>query len=383
MFFSSVTLRVDVTAIAANYRLLHGLGGNACSVACPVIKADAYGHGLERTALALHEQGAGIMAVGNVEEAVRLRATPGLPESVRIIVLLGPQDVDEVQAVWRHKFLPFVYRFDQLRMLQDSAAPGATKPLPIACKFDTGMARLGFVESELDALFDVLAKTPALRPEFVVSHLAAADEPQNREFTLEQGRRFEGVVQRFRRGFPEAKACLANSAGLMAYPELRWDMQRPGLALYGANPFAGTEWEDKGHGLTPAMQAWAPIVQVHELRRGTPISYGATYTADEDKTVAIVAAGYSDFYSRHLSSRDGRGAAMLIHGRRAPVLGRVCMQLTAVDVTRIPEARAGDEAWLLGGGGAEAIRPEELARWQGSIPYDVFTSLGRNTRVYS
>jgi alanine racemase len=171
---------------------------------------------------------------------------------------------------------------------------------------------------------------------------------------------------------------LVNSAGILAYPELHFDGQRPGISLYGSNPFWGTRWEAKGQSLLPAMEVMAPILSVHDLAKGQTISYGRTFTAPRDMQVAIVACGYADNYSRSLSNKGW----MLVHGKRAPVIGRVCMQLTAIDITHIPQTRPGDQAYVLGGQGKERILPEELARWWGTITYEVFCLLGQNPREY-
>jgi alanine racemase len=174
------------------------------------------------------------------------------------------------------------------------------------------------------------------------------------------------------------EATLANSAAIVAYPELRLDMQRPGIALYGADPFWGTAAQGRGPALEPAMEVLTRVYQVHDLRQGETISYGRTFTAGRDMRVAIIGAGYADAWSRGLSNRG----LVLLHGLRAPVVGRVCMQMTAVDVTDVPQARAGDRVWLLGGPGENSIRSEELAQWWGTISYEVLCLLGLNRREY-
>lgn len=366
--YNLLRVGVDLRAIADNFRLLRSKGTRLI----PVIKANAYGHGLVAVARALESCGADFFAVGTVEEAARL--CPSV--SGTVLALLGPQRREDYQTVVEQGVLPLVSRMDQLAQLQEQAASKDTR-LPVALKFDTGMARLGFAPQESPKILAALRRYDRLTPQWLISHLATADDPDQAAFVREQAERFQRVHAAFSLAGHAPLSSLVNSAGLLAFPDLAWDGQRPGIALYGANPFHGTRLEHLGRGLRPAMEVSAPVVAVHPLRKGASISYGRTYVADQDKTVAIVAAGYADNYSRGLSNKG----CMLVHGRRAPILGRVCMQLTAVDVTDIPGVVPGDPVFLLGGVGNQRILPEELAAWWGTIPYEVFCLLGMNRRV--
>lgn len=383
MIHSQALVHVHLGAIAENYRRLSRLG----SKMLPVIKADAYGHGLAPVARTLLEAGADQFAVGTVDEAVALRdalaADPSheLPR-FHIVSLLGPLDAAEARTCREEGILPFVFREEQLAALHEAGKAGE-EPMPVALKFDTGMARLGFTEQGLPELLDRLTALPGLRPVMVASHLAASDDPSKAEFTREQNARFSRILNAVRERGHETLGCLANSAGILAWPNLHYDVQRPGLALYGLNPLIGTAWADRGSLLWPAMEITVPVIQTHELKAGQSISYGRLYTAPEDKRVAIVAAGYADFYSRSLSSADGKGPAMVLRGKRAPVLGRVCMQLTAVDVSSIPDVVPGDRAYLLGGPAPARVTADELAGWQGTISYEIVTAMGMNERRYS
>lgn len=363
-------VRIDSEAICHNFALLNAKGGRAIAV----IKSDAYGHGLETVAAALAGGGCRRMAVGTVEEAVRLRSL-GLPGEV--YALLGPQDREDDLACLEHGITPFIAHSGQLERL---AASVGSALMPLCLKFDTGMRRLGFRESELPQLMQALKRAPQLAVTMVASHLATADTPEEEAFVRRQGQEFTAICEALARDLPPFERCLANSAAILAFPELHLDAQRPGIAMYGANPFHATDWEDMGQGLKPAMQVTAPILQVRDLAPGDSLSYGRTYRAQNPMRIAIVAAGYADAYSRGLSSSTGQGAAMLVHGTRAPVLGRVCMQMTAVDVTQIPQVSAGDRVHLLGGEGPNAIKAEELADWWGTISYEVFCLLGLNQR---
>lgn len=375
ILFNKLEVRVRLAAIRANYRLLCSHGSRVIGV----IKADAYGHGLCEVATALSQEGCDTFAIGTVEEGAALRLhlrSQGI--NARIISLLGPLDAEDFALLWEHDIIPFVGTFRQLETLAGQAAR-AGKGINISLKFDTGMARLGFCAEDLPRLVDRLREAPLVRPIMASSHLATADDPESVSFVLGQAERFEAIVCALAQAGFQVEANLANSAGILAHQKLHHQSQRGGIALYGANPFAGTAWEHLGRGLAPAMEVRAKIVAVHPLKKGQCISYGCTYTAERNMRVAIVAAGYADAYSRGLT---GRGAQMLVSGRRVSQIGRVCMQLCAADVTDVPEVRAGDWAVLLGGSGPLAISAEELASWWGTISYEVFCLLGMNRRVY-
>jgi alanine racemase len=375
ILYNKIEVRIRLSAIRSNYRRLCALGSRVFAV----IKADAYGHGLFEVARALSQEGCDTFAIGSVEEGAALRRflrEEGI--SGRIVSLLGPVDSEDYAPLWEHEIIPFVGGFRQLESLARHAAR-LGKVLPISVKVDTGMARLGFVETDMPRLIERLREAPLVRPVMVSSHLATADDPEAVEKVMEQAKRFDAMAGALRQAGYTVEANLANTAGILAHKQLRHDAQRGGIALYGANPFAGTAWEHLGGGLSPAMEARTKIVSVHPLKKGQTISYGGTYTAERDMTVAIVAAGYADAYSRGLS---GRGAQMLIGGRRVPQIGRVCMQLCACDVSDLPDVRPGDWAVLLGGEGPLAISAEELASWWGTISYEVFCLLGMNRRVY-
>ncbi len=372
---------IDLDALCANYALLQSLApGSARTI--PVIKADAYGHGLSECANALESlrRRAGATgspktyAVGTAEEGANLR---GAGVGGRILVLLGNQHPRDEALCLEHGLTPVVSRTGQIRPLA-AAARAAGLHADIALKFDTGMGRLGFTDADFGELVDVLGSYPNVRPVWAVSHLATADDPQQERFVRAQAEKFVAYVDTVRAaGFP-VRASIANSAGLIGYPELAMDGARVGIAMYGANPFADTAWEEKGAGLRQVMRVEAPVYQVHALGRGESISYGRTFTAPEDMTVAVLGIGYADGYSRGLSNK----AEVQILGRRARIVGRVCMQMTAVDVSRIEGVKPGQYACVLGGDGATRITAEELAGWWGSIPYEVFCLLGLNRREY-
>ncbi len=368
--YNHLVTRVRPGAIAHNYKVMNALGGNGCAV----IKSDAYGHGLAVAAEALAGAGARTVAVGTVGEALDLGRTSF---TGRVIALLGPQLPEDYEAAARKGIVCFCARREQLEKLSE-AGVRAGRRVPVALKFDTGMRRLGFPPEEAGRVLEKVLGLPGIEAVMAASHLAVADDPDQDAFVREQGARFAAAVSVLRAGGLRVEATLANSAAIVAYPELRLDMQRPGIALYGADPFWGTAAQGRGPALEPAMEVLTRVYQVHDLRQGETISYGRTFTAGRDMRVAIIGAGYADAWSRGLSNRG----LVLLHGLRAPVVGRVCMQMTAVDVTDVPQARAGDRVWLLGGPGENSIRSEELAQWWGTISYEVLCLLGLNRREY-
>ena len=361
---SPVKVRVHLDNLKHNYALLR----KTCSTAVmPVLKADAYGHGLMPCARATLEAGAEVIAVGIIPEGIFMRKE-GI--SCPLLSLFGPLNADEADQAAMYDLISLTATPEQLKMLASRAT--LANPAKVALKFDTGMARLGFTKDDLPELLAALRGMPNVRPVMAMSHFAVADEDSGVSFTGEQIALFKDIAAALRKNYPDIKTSLANSSGALAFPEARLDIVRAGISLYGNNPFQGTDRETLGKGLKLVMEISTSLVQVHALRQGQSISYGRTFTADRDMTVGIAACGYANGYSRKLSNR----AAMVVRGRRAPVAGRVCMQLTALDLSHIPEAKAGDTVYILGGPEACAVADWELAAWQESIPHEVFCCMG-------
>ena len=368
--YNAIEVEIDLNAIRHNYRILKEKGDNVYGV----IKADAYGHGLIEVAGALEEEGADTFAVGTVGEALTLRNN-GCEK--RIIALLGPLDETDCFNAAKGAIIPFIGEFEQLEML--SKVVGAQgKKVRICLKFDTGMSRLGFSVTELDDLIKWLKEHPEIVPELASSHLATSDDPAYEDYISGQSEKFSYILETLGKAGYTLEASLANSAGILVHDELHYSAQRGGIALYGANPLKGTRWSDLGNDLRPAMAVSTRIASIRKLKKGQAVSYGCTYVAEHDMTVAIVCAGYADGYSRHLSNTG----EVCIKGRRAPILGRVCMQLCIVDVSHIPDVNFADRAYLLGGEGEGRVTPDDLAGWWGTITYEVFCLLGMNPKVY-
>lgn len=366
---NTLRVRINDSALIHNFRTLKLVG----TTLMPVLKADAYGHGLLEVGRLLEAEGATHMAVGVPREAYLLRQA-GV--QCRLYALLGLLSAEDAGLCRLESITPVVSSREHLDML----AQMGPEPMDIALKIDSGMSRLGFLPEEVPAVLErLIEKTPFLRPILAISHLATADtallNPEHQLYMDNQKKRFDEALAALREKFPKIRASLANSAACIGFPDLHYDIQRPGIALYGVDPLKGTSravssrFPDQA--LLPAMEVSAPILQIRKLKAGQSIGYGATFTADRPMLVGIIAAGYGENYSRSLTGR----AFVTVAGQRAPLVGRVCMQMAVADLSYIQDFEPGLCAYLLGGPG-HSILPEELASWWGSIPYEPMCVFG-------
>ena len=331
-----------------------------------VVKANAYGHGAVPVAQALLSAGAHQLGVATVEEGLELRSA-GI--TAPILVMGGVCDVPTMQ---RSGLTPALPSRDAVQAAARLADPH-TLPLPVHLKIDTGMSRLGVTPEEALALLRS-GWPPNLHLAGVMSHLASADEPDSgpAEQQLARFRAFLEAIQAAGLNVPTAH--IANSAAILRFPSSRFDLVRPGLMLYGYS-----SWPTPAADLRPALTWKTRIVQIKRVEKGQPVSYGGTFVAPRPSILAVLPVGYADGYSRTLSNKGH----VLIGGRPAPVIGRVCMDLTVVDVTDHPSPRPGDEAVLLGRQGSAAITADDLAAWQNTISYEILCRIGpRATRIY-
>ena len=365
---------IDLRALGRNLKVIKGLAGKAKILA--VVKADAYGHGLVPVSRRLVAEGAAALGVGRVEEVEELRrAGLGVP----VVILTGVLPWEAELAV-RLRSLPMIFDLDTAQALADSAQ-ALGRAAEVLVKIDTGMGRLGFPDQDLGPLAERLSAMGGLSVRGVASHLARADEADKTE-SASQIRRFNRAVEVFReKGFDLDLNTLANSAGTLDLREAHADLIRPGIILYGAKPGPGianpTETE-------PVMTVKTRLIQVREVAAGQPLSYGGTYITPAPARIGVVAMGYGHGLSRSLSSEAGRPKAhLLVRGQKAPIVGRVCMNLTLLDLSGIAEAEVGDEAVVIGTQEDETLRADDLARPWGTIAYEVMCLLGgMNPRTY-
>lgn len=322
-----------------------------------VVKADGYGHGLERAALAL--EGADAFGVAAIADAERLRAA-GL--SQRIVLLSGFDEPSDLAQLRRLKLDSVVHHEEQLRMLE---ADNDARPLRLWLKLDTGMHRLGFPAERAAAVYRRLRALPQVDAELsLMSHLARSDE-----FAEATTREQIDCFVRATAGLPGPRS-LANSAAVLGWRDAHADWVRPGGALYGLSVVDGSS--AASFGLKPAMSLTTRLIAVNEVAAGESIGYGGAFVAPETMPVGIAAIGYGDGYPRHAPS----GTPVLVGGRRSCTVGRVSMDLLAIDLRGLPNARVGDPVLLWGPG----LPVEEVAAAAGTISYELTCGITRRVR---
>ncbi len=360
---------IDLVAIAANVQLAVKRAGAAQVMA--VVKADAYGHGAVPVAKAALSAGATWLGVAIPEEGVTLREAGFTGR----ILVLGPCPRDEADH-------PAMYELDQCvsdpaQIAPLSAAGRARgKTIAVHLKIDTGMGRVGVLPTDADGVAKQIAGAPHLRLSGVMTHLAESDAVDT-AFTAEQLARFAIATKAVREASGvQPLRHAANSAGLLYHPAAHLDLVRPGIMLYGCPPRGSQE---QRFPLRPALRFRTAVSQVKTVPAGTSLSYGRTYVTTLRTVVATLPVGYADGVWRALSNIG----EVLIQGRRAPILGRVCMDMTLVDVTTLENVQPGDEAVLIGRQGDAEITADEIAAQLGTISYEVLCRIGpRVPRIY-
>jgi alanine racemase len=356
---------VDLEAVADNFKVVRSAAGGTAIYA--VVKADAYGHGLVPVARRLEQAGADGFCVALAEEGFELREA-----GIRAPVLvLNSAYGDEHQHVLRAKLTPVIF---------DAANAGAFwraargRPTGVHLKVDTGMSRLGVPPKELGRLLDKLERMPGLRIDGLMTHLSSADSSP--EVTREQIARFlEARDLLARRGHRPGVLHAANSAATLAFPEARFDLVRPGIALYGCCPLPELD-----AGLKPALRLVSDIISLRRVPAGTGVGYNQTHVTEGESLIATVAIGYGDALMRASSNRG----FMLVRGKRCPIVGNVSMDLTTLDVSGVEGCSVGDEAVLIGEQQGERLTAEDLARACNTIVYEVLTGISpRVPRFYS
>ncbi|HKQ56551.1 MAG TPA: alanine racemase [Candidatus Eisenbacteria bacterium] len=365
----STWVEVDLDRFAANLREVRALAEPVRDLLL-VVKADAYGHGAVEMARAAAAEGVAVLGVATLHEGIQLRQTGcTLP-----IIVLSPLLPGEIPETVAHGLDPTVCDLAFARALSD-AAVSADQAQRIHVEIDTGMGRIGVREEDAEPFLERVVALPGLRLASLFTHFPDADN-DDLAYSHEQARRFQALLERLeRRGIRAPRVHAANSAGTVNLPEVRFDWVRVGLIAYG-HPPAGPH---PPLALEPVMSFKSRLVQVRELPEGTPISYARTFVTRRPTRTGVVAVGYGHGYSWLLSNRGH----MLVRGRRVPILGRVTMDLTMVDVTDVPGATVGDEVVLFGDQGDASLPLEEVARGSETLPYEVMCTIGKRvTRIY-
>jgi alanine racemase len=354
---------IDHESLRWNFRQVRSSVGSHIKI-LSMVKANGYGHGASAIARTLANEGTDAFGVATVEEALELRRHS---ITAPILVLTGVY-LDQLELFFDHDLTAVGHDIGALQQL-DAAVARRGGSLNLHLKIDTGMGRIGFLPAEIDLWLGQLTQLKAVKVVGVFSHFSRAESVQG-EYTRKQVEIFNHVVRRLRdEGIAPPLIHLANSAATIALPTAYFNMVRPGLMLYGVYP---TPAMTARISLKPVLSWKTRILQLKKVRSNTSISYGQTFTTKRDSLIATLPIGYADGYPRLLSNR---GQA-LVGGKRVPVAGRVCMDLTMLDVTDIGKIQQGDEVVLLGSQGNETISADEMAAWADTISYEIFTSIG-------
>jgi alanine racemase len=349
-----ISARIDLAALRHNYLVAKKHAGSAKAWA--VVKANAYGHGLQRAAKALAEVADGF-ALLDLAEAVALRDA-GVRQP--ILLLEGFFEPADISLCAEYGLIPVIHSVEQLAMLRNAGLPVR---LPVYLKLNTGMNRLGITPAQLSAARRELAASHAIGAVTLMTHFAEADG----------GRGIASQMERFAK-MSEGWTCpvsLANSAAILRHPQTACDWVRPGIMLYGSSPFADESAAELG--LQPVMTLESRIISVQEIAVGERVGYGGLFIAERPTRVGIVACGYADGYPRHAPS----GTPILVAGQRTETLGRVSMDMLACDLTEIPEAGMDSPVVLWGDG----LPADEVAASAGTISYELLCALAQRVPV--
>ncbi|MHB8482761.1 MAG: alanine racemase [Nitrospiria bacterium] len=366
-FFPAIA-EVDLNALLHNLRQIQRLSGPDHSLIA-VVKADAYGHGAVKVSQTLEAAGVQILGVALVQEGIELRRA-----GIRLpILVMGSVLKEQIPPLFEFQLTPVLFQATLIPLLEKEAENHGIV-LPVHLKVDTGMGRLGIQPSEFKPFLQEILANKRIKIEGIMTHFADADQtrPENSKKQLAIWDKIMEELKGFNLAPPYIH--LSNSAALLSLPGINSNPVRPGLMLYGYSSI-----QDSRLSLKPVLSFKTRVVHLKTVPPGTPISYGGTFVTSRQSVIATIAAGYADGYWRALSN----SGKVLIHGTRAPVVGRVCMDMTMIDVTGIAGITIGDEVVLIGKQGEDFISAEEVAGWIGTIPYEVLCGIGKRVpRLY-
>jgi alanine racemase len=366
-----VWAEVNLEVIAKNMQAIRSLVPGATQIMA-VVKANAYGHGVIPVTKACLENGADSLAVAIAAEGVQLRKSGYAAP----ILVMGYTPPEQYQAVLEHGLMQAIFSLEQGRLLSQAAVSQGVRA-KIHLKLDTGMGRIGFLDSQLEQI-RALSQLPNLIIEGVFTHFAAADEADP-SYTLAQLSLFAKLLGELKGlGIEPRFNHAANSAGIIRYPDAHFNLVRPGLMIYGMYPSTHVSREKVK--LIPAMSLKTRVAFIKKVPKGTSISYGCTYRTPEEQVIATLPVGYADGYPRLLSNCG----QVMIDGRLAPVVGRVCMDQTMINVTHLDTVKVGDEVVLFGHNRSGGLLPvEEVAEKVGTISYEMVCKVSyRVPRIY-
>ncbi len=352
---------IDLSALQHNLQIIRRKAGKRDVVG--VVKADAYGHGAVEVARRLVAGGVACLAVAYTDEARILRES-GITVPILIFI-----DQENPSDYFQYDLVAVLRDQRTARVFSDGARKRGVR-IPVHMKIDSGMGRIGFRPDQAVESALAIAGMEGIRLDGLMSHFSEADLADS-SYARQQLKIFTELRDAIQLRTGLSLQChIANSAAIFSLPDSLCDAVRPGIALYGYSPF------EESFGLRPVLSLKTKVLAVRSLPVGTPVSYGRTFIAKRDSSIAVVPVGYADGYSRLFSNN----AEMLVHGRRVPVVGRVCMDMTMLDVTDVLDVSEGDEVVILGRQGDELITAAELAERINTIPYEILTSLGARAR---
>ncbi|OGR11192.1 MAG: alanine racemase [Desulfobacula sp. GWF2_41_7] len=382
MEYPLVTACIDLDAVGKNIRNLRSMIDQSCRFMA-VVKADGYGHGAVRIAEKALLSGAGLLGVARLNEAIELREA-GIRAPILVFGYIHPLQAAQASDL---DITITVYGFEQATQVSCRAV-SLRKPLKVHLKTDTGMGRVGMIieknpgdkEARKKTVQDIrkIAGLPGLDLQGIYTHFAAADS-KDKTYTLLQIELFDALLSDLKSaGIDIEIRHASNSAGIIEFPQANYDMVRAGISLYGLYP--SRDADRSRVTLFPAMTLKSVVTSVRKVPKGFFVSYGMTHETQKETVLASVPIGYADGFSRQFSS-NGR---MLVKGRQAPVVGRVCMDQTLIDVGHIPGVGAGDEVVLMGSQGNDHISADDLAERVKTINYEIVSALtSRVMRLYS
>ena len=354
---------IDLDAFAHNLRTVRDCLPPECEIMA-VVKADAYGHGAAVLAETALSSGAAWLGVARCLEGATLRQ-----QGIRApILVLGPTWPEEIDALIHHRLTPTIGHCEDADRLNRAAARRRLT-YPMHLKVDTSMSRYGLLPQDCAAFFDKLGEWPHLHLQGVMTHLATADSPDGGG-TRRHLDGFRGVLQSVAaRGVKPRYSHAAGSAGIFRYPESHGNLVRPGISLYGSHPFPSR----RACALRPVMRWTTRLIRIQAVSAGTGVSYGHTFVTQRPSRLGTLPVGYADGLDRGLSNVG----EVLVRGRRAPLVGRVCMGLCVIDLTGVPQAQVGDEVVLIGAQGQDRLTVDDMAERCGRIPYELLCAIGQ------
>lgn len=364
-----VWAEISLDRLRENYRIVQGSAASAKVMAA--IKADAYGHGAVEVARTLESEGIYMFGVASVEEGIELRKA-GIGSK---ILVLSPILYDQIDEVLEHDIIPTISELGFIDAL-DRKLKERGRPCLVHVEVDTGMTRTGFSLKEAKQALGTISASPRIRIDGIFSHFPLADK--NGSFTRKQIEDFNRFVQDLKpSGIRYGSIHMANSSGIFRWPDSHYDLVRPGIALYGLRSSPAVSY--KG-GFAPVMELKTHVVNVRTVDADTPVSYGHAYLTRRRSTIATISIGYGDGYPRLLSNQG----EVLVHSRKVPIIGTICMDLTMIDVTDLADVRVGDVVTVIGREGDSEITAEECAAKADTIVYEITSGIGpRVARIFT